>query len=602
MNTGEINLLIGKIRKNKKVRQDVLAMGICSEQLISKIEKGKVTPEFFLSEVLMQRLGKTLDKMEIILSLDEYEEIEERDNIIDDLRRGRLEEAERRLKCFCVDAVAEKQPMREMNRCRLQGVLAYEKGDYAGAKEYLRYAASLSMGEIGQIDFESRLLADIELETLILYAQVQLALGERPEAWKLLEEVSAYVQKKVTDEEELVKFKPKIAVLLGDIYNQAGEYDRCIELCEEAMELLRNQGLVQCMTVLIRLLLEAYGMSGQPGRGKVLAVWKEILELVYKHFGLDVEMVNKLYFNCCISQYYLVGEIIREERKAQGMSQGQLIEGIYQNPETLSRIENGKMPDSKKLQMLFERLGIEKYRYTGMVITDEYSVLELDTEMGILLCRREYDKAMQKLEELKEKLDMSILENRQLVDCFAISQRYREKKISAGEVIRQAFELLRLTYHAKSERVPFGSEALLMNQICNHMTYMRRFDEAIAMQKQVINLYEKSRVNNRYHYRKIFLFIDNMSRSMEYIKYYEEAEYWSKYGITDYLLNGKGNKIHLLLGNLIGITEERNMKELCETYTKWTYYFTDIYKQYNDQKYCKKYVKEHFDTKFLLNP
>ncbi len=325
-----------------------------------------------------------------------------------------------------------------------------------------------------------------------------------------------------------------------------------------------------------------------------MVAWKKTLEDVYLHFGLNVEMVNKLYFNCCISQYYLAGEIIREERKARGLSQEQLIQGIYQNTETLSRIENGKMPDSKKLQMLFDRLGIGKYRYTGRVITDEYSVLELQTDIEILICRKEYGKAMQELEKLRGKLNMTIPENKQLVECFAISQKYREGKLTAEGVIQQAFDLLCLTYTPEGKRVPFGSEALLLNQVCNYMTCINRFDDSINMQKRIIMLYKNSRVNLRYHYRMVYLFINNMSRNMEYMKYYKDAEHWTRDGIMNYLLDGKGNKIHLLLGNLIGIGEAYDNKQSCWTYSNWAFYLTDIFKQLHDQKHFKKYIVEHF--------
>ncbi|MDE5591279.1 MAG: helix-turn-helix domain-containing protein, partial [Acetatifactor sp.] len=114
----QIHYLIGKIRKGKHISQQVLGRGICSIQQISKIEKGDVSPDFFLTEILLQRLGMSPDKFEIVLSLEEYEEIETRDDIIDDLRQGRPEAAEKRLETFCEDA-GRNQPIRQMNRFRL---------------------------------------------------------------------------------------------------------------------------------------------------------------------------------------------------------------------------------------------------------------------------------------------------------------------------------------------------------------------------------------------------------------------------------------------------------------------------------------------------
>lgn len=84
----EIIQLIIQIRKNKKISQERLGRGICSEQQISKLEKGELPSDFFLLEMLMQRLGKNVEKLEIILSEEEFSEIKERDDIIDALRCG----------------------------------------------------------------------------------------------------------------------------------------------------------------------------------------------------------------------------------------------------------------------------------------------------------------------------------------------------------------------------------------------------------------------------------------------------------------------------------------------------------------------------------
>ncbi len=135
----EVNQLIGKIRIEKQISQSALGEGICSGQQISKIESGKASPNFFLAEILMQRLGRTLDKFEIVLSLDEYEEIEARDDLIDELRQGRLAEAEERLKRLCGGAAAD-YPIRRMIQLKFWGILELEKGQYRNAEKYLEEA------------------------------------------------------------------------------------------------------------------------------------------------------------------------------------------------------------------------------------------------------------------------------------------------------------------------------------------------------------------------------------------------------------------------------------------------------------------------------
>ena len=218
---GAIFSLINRIRKDKHISQRDLGRGICSGQQISKIENGEALPDFFMMELLLQRLGTSTAKFEIALSLEEYEEIEARDDILDDLRAGRLESAEKRLENFCREAGAD-QPVRKMNRARLLGLLALERKEYEAAVKYLKEAVGLTMGQAEQVSLNERLFAGIELETLILYGQALRAGHKGEEALELLHRVLDYVRKWITDSGERAKLQAKIAVVLGNIQREAG--------------------------------------------------------------------------------------------------------------------------------------------------------------------------------------------------------------------------------------------------------------------------------------------------------------------------------------------------------------------------------------------
>lgn len=610
----QIHYLIGKIRKDKHISQQVLGSGICSIQQISKIEKGDVSPDFFLTEILLQRLGMSPDKFEIVLSLEEYEEIETRDDIIDDLRQSRLEAAEKRLETFCGDAGGN-QPIRQMNRLRLLGALALERGEYEAAEKNLEEAVRLTMGQVEQIVLKERLLAGLELETLILYAQALRMREKASQAGELLEQVLSYVKKWITDSEERARFQSKIAVVLGSIYREAGESAACEALCEEALELLRDNDLVQCMPSLLRLLAEVYEQAGRQEKAGTMNRWRETLEQLYAHFGLNVSAVDKLYFNACVSQYYLIGEIIREERKARGLSQEELIEGIYQEPATLSRVENGQMPDRKKLYQLMERLGMSGWRYAGTVATEDYHVLEMNAEIEKLLSRHEEEKAIGAAERMKGYVDISIPENRQRVEGLEVAWQFRTGKMEPEEVYSKADELLRLTYREETERVPFRNELRLINNMCVLLWRMGRKVEAISEYKKVLEHFEKSRVQTKYHFLSEGLILDNMTHYMVHTDYMSEAEEWSEKNVRQQLLNGKINIIHYAFSNLIGVEKDRTEKRAggrvdftsgeadilynrarkkCLQYVEWTIDITDIFKQHFIKKLFIKFAKENF--------
>lgn len=609
----QIHYLIGKIRRDKHISQQVLGRGICSIQQISKIERGEVLPDFFLTEILLQRLGMSLDKFEIVLSLEEYEEIEARDDIIDDLRQGRLEAAERRLDTFCRDA-GRNQPIRQMNRFRLLGALALEKGEYEAAERDLEEAARLTMGQLEQMVLEGRLLAGIELETLILYAQVLRLREKASQAGELLEKVLDYVKRWITDSGERVRFQSKIAVVMGSIYREAEKHAACEDLCEEALELLRDTDLVQCMPSLLGLLAEVYEQTGRQEKAEKMTRWKEALEQMYAHFGLDASAVDKLYFNACVSQYYLIGEIIREERKARGLSQEELIEGIYQEPATLSRVENGQMPDSRKLRQLLDRLGVSRQRYAGSVAAVDYHVLEMNTEIEKLLCRHEEEKAIWATERMKGCVDLSVPENRQRVEGLEISELFRAGKLTLEEAYSKADELLRLTYQEGTERAPFRNELFLINTMYICLWRMGQREEAISRLKKALGCFKKSRVQSKYHFLSEGLILDNMILYLFHSGRIEEAEEWSGRNVIRQLLNGKINTIHYVLSNLVGIEEDRAEKEAggpvdftsaeadllyggvrkkCLQYVDWAICITDIFKQYFMRDVFVKFKKEN---------
>ncbi len=613
---GTVFSLLGRVRKDRHVSQKELGKGICSAQQVSKIEKREAQPDFLLTEFLLQRLGMDPGKFEVALSLKEYEEIEARDDILDLLRTGKLEEAERKLESFCRDA-GQDQPVRRMNRIRLLGILALERKEYEAAERHLGEAIRLTMGRAGQLDPEEGLLSGMELENLILYARTLQARGEILPARELLQKVWAYVKGRVTDSVERAKLQAKIAVVLGSVCREAGEYAACEILCEEALELLRDNDMILCMPSLFGLLLDVHAKNGQPEKGQRIGRWKETLEQVYAHFGMDVSVVDKLYFNPCTSQYYLIGEVIREERKALGMSQEELAEGIYQEPTTLSRVENGQMPDRKKLGQLMERLGMSSWRYAGAVATEEYRVLEMSAEVERLMCRREEKKAALMAEQMKKYIDLSVPENCQRVGHLEIGSQLREKKISAKKARTKAEELLRLTYREGTERVPFQNELHLINRECLCLRRMGKRDEAISTYKEVLERFEKSRVHPRYHFLSEGLILDNMTLYMIQAGHVEEAGEWSRKSARKQLLNGKINTMCYAFNNLIGVTWDGAEKETggsvdltspkadglfdgarqkCLQYVNWAFHVTGMCKQFTMQKAFARFAEAYLGT------
>lgn len=464
MKTSGMGRLIGEVRKEVKLSGRKLCQGLCSVQLLSKIEMEERTPDILLLEALMQRLGMSPEKLEIILTIEEYEHIESRDELEDALRFGRLEEAEEKLNIY-LKKYAHEGKMQRMYGLRMRGAIAIERGAYAQAATYLDAAAAFSIPSEKRLQLKKELLSAFEIENLILLCQAWSSCGKETEAREQLEVLYTYVKEQIADEEEQIKLLSKIVSILGMLYNKMQDYRKCIQLCEPILELEREQFLLQAMTLLMDNLILAYEKIGETKKAEKVTNWREHLEAVFYSQGYSSAIVNGMYFNFYARQYYLDCELIRGERLRQGLTQAELCRDIYECPESLSRVENGKAsPNRIKFAQLMERLGMDKTRYNGHVATNEYRIMELDAEIERLLSKECYEEAKKQLEVLEQAVDLTEIQNMQLIERRKSIFLERDKKLSPEEFMKSAYELLSLTFDFTPDelrRIPFRNEVYL---------------------------------------------------------------------------------------------------------------------------------------------
>ena len=84
MSNCEIGSLIKKEREEKKISREKLCNGICTQTMLFKIEDNQSDTDKLLVDILLQRLGKSPDKLEVIMSYGEYNKIRAR-KIIEEL-------------------------------------------------------------------------------------------------------------------------------------------------------------------------------------------------------------------------------------------------------------------------------------------------------------------------------------------------------------------------------------------------------------------------------------------------------------------------------------------------------------------------------------
>lgn len=80
---------IKRKREEQKIKQDELCYGICDRSTLSRIERGKQEPSYYILKALLQRLGISEDRCQILMGPQEFEISElQREIVADNVRHN----------------------------------------------------------------------------------------------------------------------------------------------------------------------------------------------------------------------------------------------------------------------------------------------------------------------------------------------------------------------------------------------------------------------------------------------------------------------------------------------------------------------------------
>lgn len=589
----DIGEQISELREQKNMSLEELALGVCTQESLRNIELGKELVSKLFMEIMYQRQGKSTDKLELIVSEEVYEEEEQWDYFEECLERGDRTGVEQVLENFLMNMPKDSN-VHEMFYCRNKAYAELRVGNNPKqAKEWMQKALDITMPSWQNRPIKEYRISTLEMENLLAYAKTQIAIGteqELAEAETLLLACKQFIDDRVTDEEEHVKIFAKCAHLLAGVYLKQGKLVQAKHLAERAFRGLQNFGISYFMEPILEILIQCTDDAKEnepPYRNYLTA-----LQHVKQYAGEEGRFTDSVFKNCSQQTYYIDHELFREERIAQGYSQEQMIEGIYKNPESLSRAERGKvtMRDSRLIR-LFKKLGIEKCRYNGFVITDRYEDLELKQQIDILISRNCDTEAEEKLEELKRRLDLSIAENRRTIQGYEIAIGIEKEERSKEELLKQAENLLEETYRLRSHgayRPPMDREAVLINLIGILLLELGKTEEAKRLLQSITEAMKKSKVNMRRRSRQYSLLQSNLAK-------WEESVLLAKENLQFTLECGKLRTLPMdYMTSACVLVDNPANKETCRVMIKDAYYLCDLVQNDVNKKIANQYFYDKF--------
>lgn len=302
---------IHQIRTGQKISLERLGRGLCSKQALSDIEHGNVQADKLLLDIVLQRLGKSTDKQEVILPWETYHMEEtcdclewsiqwkERENAGKYRRElARLLGKEDGKKAGGAAAAGARRAKREkearvqeMYWHRIMAEWAYWlDGDTETAKHELLKAANLTLPGWWEHKLEYFVVSTVEMENLLAIARLELeermkryaalTAALRREIWNerwqpvrrrgrqdelqdfpcmtlpgFLWECMHYIQQHFTDPQEHAKIFAKCAWLLSYIELEQGNVLEAYGICEEAVEGLRDYGIAAFLMPMLERIL-----------------------------------------------------------------------------------------------------------------------------------------------------------------------------------------------------------------------------------------------------------------------------------------------------------------------------------------------------------
>lgn len=593
---------IGETQKN-------IAEGIISISELCRVERGEHEIDYFMLQALFERLGKSIDKMELAVSVSEYVSISYRVEIEQSIEKRDYKVLAELISNY--GAYNDKRrPIHRQYVAMLQAVMCYMKEqDHSACQQWLEHALACTlMCDWRQwISCGHRLCnQEVRIILMIVYCRWKQSDTDEQiqEMIEQMEQFSEYIESFYTDEEEQVKIYPHCAWLLGELYMAQDRVEDAYAICSRGKRSLQENGSLNPVREILELEEVCLEKMGKQAELERCRKYYEAVLFLYEAAGTSPEpdMMMAFMKSSFQGEFVITNELLRDLRKAKGISQEALCINIC-SQETLSRIEKGKRsPNKKRLYQMLKRLGMERENYYGFIEADDYRLYEKVRQYNRCFSGENAQEPMKLLDEIESKIDMTLLVNKQFIGAGRIWGQTNKGELPIEQANDQLRELLFLTMPPTDSgvllyRIPFRTEYKLLNLIAINLRNDNKVEEALGMYEELMKCFKRSRVRMRHHAVPAFTLYTNLAGLSEELNRLDRAETIGREGLLHDIGCCRGDIAGDVLANLSLVYWKRGQSELEEMYLRNGYFLNDFYNRTKGQyklaeAYRKKFHKE----------
>lgn len=583
-----LGIMMNETMLNRGISQKDLCAGLCSPNSFSRYVNGERHMDRLLLSVILQRLGKSADKFATLLSEEEYEYFAWRQEVhVAQFHKEwkKVEALLQEKEAFdrnCNDKLQEQYHL-------IMKAIVEEKlnQNHEESLRLLERAILLTVPGFEKGISKHTLLGVQEINAILLWQRLQ---PDKEIAMKTLEKLVQYTESHFEDMQEKSKVYPKVVAQYLPLLYEREKYIECVVLAKKVLELMTSTGFTAGIETVLAVYVDAaekLGLAEEVRKPKVqLQAWRELMQEISP--GTD-EADDGLYQSDIGQEIVLLHEMIYLNRQEKGYTQEELSEDICE-PESLSRIETGKRnPNQRTYKAIAQKLSLPEERYFSAIETDDFEVLDARWELEQLIIKRDYEGAQKKIEEIKQKLDLTFVQNLQYIEEIQYIIFRRTNKIPEKEHLRHLKKILKRTMkelsvnedinfesdefwrHAFSER-----EMSILLQIADAMWKNQKKQEVICLLEKMLGYYLRSAVMPEFHYRIVILIDQRLSAYYGLLCNWEKQLAYSERGIRMAVECGNRMSVGLFLNNKANALEHLGEKEASLKYYKLAFYISDI--------------------------
>lgn len=530
MNKKMMGDLVSYERNRKEISLQMLASGISSPAAIQRLEAGDRMPDYFVLERIIERLGKSLNKIEFLYDEKVYEMYYLRGLIEYYLEEKDYGEVLGALAYY--ESIPEGQEaLHKQYIYKIKGIVQSEGKSHQEAAYMYKMALEETVLDFDMDNIESFLLGEEELNLVILWMK-EMWLQKDATLKMNPEKLFFYIERYCEDEEIKINIYTKAAWLIGTFYMEQGEYREALRYTLKGQDVLAENGILLYMPEFLERILI---LTKQCEKDSYDA-WKrqrDALKSLYEEYEKPwAEETIALWKSFRQQELYLYSEVFAQERKRRNLSQEKLADALEIDQKTISRIESGKYkPKAGTFKKLREYLEVERDVCTTRIVVDDFKLLEIEREIAKLTSDGGDAEAEKLFLKLKPMLSLKWKENQQYIKLQEAMYDNRLRGVGFEETMQTCMEAFHITRPMADiseigQIVLSRMEVIILNYIAICYSRINDKSKAVEILENIVKSYERSKVDLKHYYASLCLVYTNLAGWCESLGRLEEASLW----------------------------------------------------------------------------